>query len=136
MPFIKKHIRVSCTLTSFYMKAWHAFYLFLKASALSPKTNEYKSYLEYELKKGDAARIQCLYERAMKENCLIGDMWTEYTSYLVSRWLTFDGNKSREIHCFKVDIFPLLRHTTHTVEKSFPQWLVALSLAFVIIFLG
>ncbi|XP_015770508.1 PREDICTED: squamous cell carcinoma antigen recognized by T-cells 3-like [Acropora digitifera] len=54
------------------------------ASALSPKTNEYKSYLEYELKNGDAARIQCLYERAMKENCLIGDMWTEYTSYLDS----------------------------------------------------
>ena len=58
--------------------------LFLQASAQAPKTTEYKSYLEYELKKGDPARIQCLYERAMKENCLVGDMWTEYTSYLVS----------------------------------------------------
>ena len=48
-----------------------------------PKTTEYKSYLEYELKKGDPARIQCLYERAIKDNCLVGDMWTEYTSYLV-----------------------------------------------------
>lgn len=54
------------------------------ASAKTPRTTEYKSYLEYELKKGDAARIQCLYERAMKENCLVGDMWTEYASYLDS----------------------------------------------------
>jgi len=53
-------------------------------SAQHPKTAEYKSYLNYELKKGDPARIQCLYERAMKENCLVGDMWTEYTSYLDS----------------------------------------------------
>lgn len=53
-------------------------------SAQPPKTAEFKSYLEYELKKGDPARIQCLYERAMKENCLVGDMWTEYTSYLDS----------------------------------------------------
>lgn len=54
------------------------------ASAQLPKTSEYKSYLEYELKKGDPARIQCLYERAIKDNCLVGDMWTEYTSYLDS----------------------------------------------------
>ncbi|CAH3157953.1 unnamed protein product [Porites lobata] len=54
------------------------------ASAQPPKTTEYKSYLEYELKKGDPARIQCLYERAIKDNCLVGDMWTEYTSYLDS----------------------------------------------------
>lgn len=54
-------------------------------SAQTPKTTEFKSYLAYELKKGDPARIQCLYERAMKENCLVGDMWTEYTSYLVRK---------------------------------------------------
>ncbi|KAL9980223.1 hypothetical protein ACROYT_G008778 [Oculina patagonica] len=53
-------------------------------SAQPPKTTEFKSYLEYELKKGDPARIQCLYERSMKDNCLVGDMWTEYTSYLDS----------------------------------------------------
>lgn len=53
-------------------------------SAQPPKTTEFKSYLEYELTKGDPARIQCLYERAMKENCLVGDMWTDYTSYLDS----------------------------------------------------
>ena len=59
----------------------------MQGSAQSPKTTEFKSYLEYELKKGDPARTQCLYERAMKENCLVGDMWTEYTSYLVSSML-------------------------------------------------
>ncbi|KAJ7387452.1 positive regulation of histone deubiquitination [Desmophyllum pertusum] len=53
-------------------------------SAQPPKTTEFKSYLAYELKKGDPARIQCLYERAMNKNCLVGDMWTEYTSYLDS----------------------------------------------------
>ncbi|XP_020902196.1 squamous cell carcinoma antigen recognized by T-cells 3, partial [Exaiptasia diaphana] len=52
------------------------------ASAEPPKLTEYRSYLEYEVKKGDPARIQCLYERAIKENCLVGDLWIEYTGYL------------------------------------------------------
>ncbi|XP_031571571.1 squamous cell carcinoma antigen recognized by T-cells 3-like [Actinia tenebrosa] len=52
------------------------------ASAKPPKLTEYRTYLEYELNKGDPVRIQCLYERALKENCLVGDLWIEYTGYL------------------------------------------------------
>lgn len=63
----------------------NAMVLAIQGSAQPPKTTEFKSYLEYELTKGDPARIQCLYERAMKENCLVGDMWTDYTSYLVRK---------------------------------------------------
>ena len=48
-----------------------------------PKLAEYKSYLEYELKKAEPARIQCLYERALNENCLVSELWADYTSYLV-----------------------------------------------------
>ena len=44
---------------------------------------EFKSYLGYELKKDDPARIQSLYERTLLANCLASDLWTEYTSYLV-----------------------------------------------------
>ncbi|KAK3753239.1 hypothetical protein QZH41_004454 [Actinostola sp. cb2023] len=56
-----------------------------EASADPPRLTEYRSYLEYEVKKGDPVRIQCLYERALKENCLVGDLWIEYTGYLDSK---------------------------------------------------
>ena len=72
----------------------NAMVLVIQGSAQPPKTTEFKSYLEYELTKGDPARIQCLYERAMKENCLVGDMWTDYTSYLV-RKVCFKNIKPR-----------------------------------------
>jgi hypothetical protein len=57
--------------------------LVLKVCAESPKLTEYRTYLEYELQKAAPVRIQCLYERALKDNCLVGDMWIEYTGYLV-----------------------------------------------------
>ena len=72
----------------------NAMVLVIQGSAQLPKTTEFKSYLEYELTKGDPARIQCLYERSMKENCLVGDMWTDYTSYLV-RKVCFKNIKPR-----------------------------------------
>jgi len=45
---------------------------------------EYQAYVEYELKEGDPARIQIVFERALAENCLVPDMWAKYTNYLVS----------------------------------------------------
>uniref|UniRef100_A0A8C6UYY8 Spliceosome associated factor 3, U4/U6 recycling protein n=1 Tax=Neogobius melanostomus TaxID=47308 RepID=A0A8C6UYY8_9GOBI len=47
-----------------------------------PKLAEYQSYIDYELKEGDPARIQLIFERALAENCLVPDMWAKYTKYL------------------------------------------------------
>ena len=51
-------------------------------SAALPKLNEYRSYIAYEKKENDLARVQCLYERAMVENCLNSEFWMEYTNYM------------------------------------------------------
>ncbi|XP_025090591.1 squamous cell carcinoma antigen recognized by T-cells 3-like isoform X2 [Pomacea canaliculata] len=42
----------------------------------------YNKYLDFELLEGDPARIQCLFERALQENCLQPDLWLRYTKYL------------------------------------------------------
>ncbi|XP_015240538.1 PREDICTED: squamous cell carcinoma antigen recognized by T-cells 3 [Cyprinodon variegatus] len=47
-----------------------------------PKLAEYQAYIDFELKEGDPARVQILFERALAENCLVPDMWTKYTTYL------------------------------------------------------
>ncbi|CAB3983959.1 Squamous cell carcinoma antigen recognized by T-cells 3, partial [Paramuricea clavata] len=51
-------------------------------SASSPRLEEYRSYIAYEMKENDLARVQCLYERAMVENCLNSEFWMEYTNYM------------------------------------------------------
>lgn len=47
-----------------------------------PKLAEYQTYIDFELKEGDPARIQMVFERALAENCLVPDMWAKYTKYL------------------------------------------------------
>uniref|UniRef100_A0A3B5A219 Spliceosome associated factor 3, U4/U6 recycling protein n=1 Tax=Stegastes partitus TaxID=144197 RepID=A0A3B5A219_9TELE len=47
-----------------------------------PKLAEYQSYLDFELKEGDPARIQITFERTLAENCLVPDMWAKYNTYL------------------------------------------------------
>uniref|UniRef100_A0A3B4YS52 Spliceosome associated factor 3, U4/U6 recycling protein n=1 Tax=Seriola lalandi dorsalis TaxID=1841481 RepID=A0A3B4YS52_SERLL len=47
-----------------------------------PKLSEYQTYIDFELKEGDPARIQITFERALAENCLVPDMWAKYTTYL------------------------------------------------------
>ncbi|XP_017307594.1 squamous cell carcinoma antigen recognized by T-cells 3 [Ictalurus punctatus] len=47
-----------------------------------PKMAEYQSYIEYEIKDGDPARVQIIFERALGENCLVPDLWAKYTIYL------------------------------------------------------
>ncbi|XP_074494100.1 squamous cell carcinoma antigen recognized by T-cells 3 [Sebastes fasciatus] len=47
-----------------------------------PKLAEYQSYIDFELKEGDPARIQITYERTLAENCLVPDMWAKYATYL------------------------------------------------------
>lgn len=51
-------------------------------AAEPPKLAEYQVYIDYELKEGDPARIQMIFERALAENCLVPDMWAKYTTYL------------------------------------------------------
>ncbi|XP_057687252.1 squamous cell carcinoma antigen recognized by T-cells 3 [Corythoichthys intestinalis] len=50
--------------------------------AETPKLAEYQSYIDFEMKEGDPARIQMAFERTLVENCLVPDMWTKYTTYL------------------------------------------------------
>ncbi|KAM6943823.1 squamous cell carcinoma antigen recognized by T-cells 3 [Lycodopsis pacificus] len=51
-------------------------------AAEPPKLAEYQSYIDFELKEGDPARIQMLFERTLAENCLVPDMWAKCTIYL------------------------------------------------------
>ncbi|CAM9963881.1 unnamed protein product, partial [Lampetra fluviatilis] len=47
-----------------------------------PKMAEYQAYIECELKEGDPARVQLVFERALADNCLVPDLWAQYTKYL------------------------------------------------------
>lgn len=58
--------------------------LFLQLVAEPPKLAEYQAYIDFELKEGDPARVQIIFERTLAENCLVPDMWAKYTNYLVS----------------------------------------------------
>ncbi|KAK7087738.1 hypothetical protein V1264_021749 [Littorina saxatilis] len=51
-------------------------------AAEAPRLAEYQKYLEFEMSEGDPARIQCLFERALLENCLVPELWIQYTKYL------------------------------------------------------
>ncbi len=44
----------------------------------------YQSYIRDEISRGEPARIQCIFERALQEHCLVLDLWLQYTKYLVS----------------------------------------------------
>ncbi|KAM9098041.1 squamous cell carcinoma antigen recognized by T-cells 3 isoform X1 [Sarcophilus harrisii] len=50
--------------------------------AETPKLAEYQAYIDFELKAGDPARIQLVFERALAENCLVPDLWARYNQYL------------------------------------------------------
>uniref|UniRef100_A0A8C5LQW6 Spliceosome associated factor 3, U4/U6 recycling protein n=1 Tax=Leptobrachium leishanense TaxID=445787 RepID=A0A8C5LQW6_9ANUR len=51
-------------------------------AAEAPKLVEYQAYIDFEMKEGDPARIQLIFERALAENCLVPDLWAKYTQYL------------------------------------------------------
>ncbi|XP_048198720.1 squamous cell carcinoma antigen recognized by T-cells 3 isoform X1 [Perognathus longimembris pacificus] len=50
--------------------------------AEAPRLAEYQSYIDFEMKIGDPARIQLIFERALVENCLVPDLWIRYSQYL------------------------------------------------------
>ncbi|XP_049623727.1 squamous cell carcinoma antigen recognized by T-cells 3 isoform X2 [Suncus etruscus] len=51
-------------------------------SAEAPRLAEYQAYIDFEMKIGDPARIQLIFERALVENCLVPDLWIRYSQYL------------------------------------------------------
>uniref|UniRef100_A0A4X1SPD0 Spliceosome associated factor 3, U4/U6 recycling protein n=1 Tax=Sus scrofa TaxID=9823 RepID=A0A4X1SPD0_PIG len=50
--------------------------------AEAPRLAEYQAYIDFEMKIGDPARIQLIFERALVENCLVPDLWIRYSQYL------------------------------------------------------
>lgn len=56
----------------------------VQLAAEPPRLAEYQTYIDFEQKEGDPARIQITFERTLAENCLVPDMWAKYTTYLVS----------------------------------------------------
>uniref|UniRef100_A0ABK0L3U7 Spliceosome associated factor 3, U4/U6 recycling protein n=1 Tax=Rattus norvegicus TaxID=10116 RepID=A0ABK0L3U7_RAT len=50
--------------------------------AEAPRLAEYQAYIDFEMKVGDPARIQLIFERALVENCLVPDLWIRYSQYL------------------------------------------------------
>lgn len=46
------------------------------------KTEVYMSYINHEISHGNASRVICLFERAIKEICLDPEIWVKYTNYL------------------------------------------------------
>jgi hypothetical protein len=55
----------------------------LQESSDPPHEQAYKEYIKYELKAGDPARIQSLFERALIENYANQDFWLKYGKFLV-----------------------------------------------------
>lgn len=56
----------------------------VKAGAPTPKQLlTFVSYLQFEIKAGDQARITNLYERAVQECCNTESMWHDYLNWLV-----------------------------------------------------
>uniref|UniRef100_A0A8C8YFX7 Spliceosome associated factor 3, U4/U6 recycling protein n=1 Tax=Prolemur simus TaxID=1328070 RepID=A0A8C8YFX7_PROSS len=50
--------------------------------AEAPRLAEYQAYIDFEMKMGDPARVQLIFERALVENCLVPDLWIRYSQYL------------------------------------------------------
>uniref|UniRef100_A0A8C5LDG1 Spliceosome associated factor 3, U4/U6 recycling protein n=1 Tax=Jaculus jaculus TaxID=51337 RepID=A0A8C5LDG1_JACJA len=50
--------------------------------AEAPRLAEYQAYIDFEMKTGDPARVQLIFERALVENCLVPDLWIRYSQYL------------------------------------------------------
>ena len=44
----------------------------------------FRQYAAFEKEEGEPARVQCLYERAVAEHCLVGELWEEYLAYMES----------------------------------------------------
>lgn len=50
-------------------------------SSPKPELADYLKYLDVEIKNGNLARTQCLFERAITDHCLEGDLWLKYLKF-------------------------------------------------------
>ena len=46
--------------------------------------DKFLQYVALEKEEGEPARVQCLYERAVAEHCLVDVLWEEYLAYMES----------------------------------------------------
>ena len=46
--------------------------------------DKFRQYVALEKEEGEPARVQCLYERAVAEHCLVDVLWEEYLAYMES----------------------------------------------------
>uniref|UniRef100_A0A671X4N9 Spliceosome associated factor 3, U4/U6 recycling protein n=1 Tax=Sparus aurata TaxID=8175 RepID=A0A671X4N9_SPAAU len=76
------HMTKGQTVWEAYREFENAILSTVQMAAEPPKLAEYQSYLDFELKEGDPARVQITFERTMAENCLVPDMWAKYNTYL------------------------------------------------------
>ena len=51
-------------------------------SSQYPHLEQYLKYIEFEKVNGNPPRVQCIYERAFLDNCLVADLWLSYAQYL------------------------------------------------------
>lgn len=65
-----------------WVKGYFCVYSY-QLTAKPPNVEIYQEYIEYEQKSNQPARVQCIFERALKDNCLVADLWLQYTKYLV-----------------------------------------------------
>lgn len=50
-----------------------------------PHLEEYLKYIDFEMKSDNLARTQCLFERAITDNCLNSELWLKYLKYCDSK---------------------------------------------------
>uniref|UniRef100_A0A8C3KUI7 Spliceosome associated factor 3, U4/U6 recycling protein n=1 Tax=Calidris pygmaea TaxID=425635 RepID=A0A8C3KUI7_9CHAR len=76
------HVTKGTALWEAYREFENAILETAQLGAEPPKLAEYQAYIDFEMKAGDPARIQLIYERALAENCLVPDLWARYNQYL------------------------------------------------------
>uniref|UniRef100_A0A8C9F0S1 Spliceosome associated factor 3, U4/U6 recycling protein n=1 Tax=Pavo cristatus TaxID=9049 RepID=A0A8C9F0S1_PAVCR len=76
------HVTKGTALWEAYREFENAILETAQLGAETPKLAEYQAYIDFEMKAGDPARIQLIYERALAENCLVPDLWARYNQYL------------------------------------------------------
>ena len=78
---IPQHVKESYKKSLATLEEIKVFEADLEEESMS-KIEIYEKYIEYEKKSNDPARVQCIYERALAENCLNSQLWIAYLSYL------------------------------------------------------
>lgn len=79
-------------------------------SSEAPHLNEYLRYIEYEETNGSPLRVQCIYERAITDNCLNSDLWMKFVKYQDGKVIVSDL------------IIPIYQRAVRNCPWSSPLW--------------